>query len=405
MPPVNWRVAPLKLAFLSDMVRYRSFSADVVAHEAHTEKKFPNPSYPLVNTQTFLGIEVEVEQLVNPSRVTYWNLKEDGSLRNNGKEFVSLPIRGASVEYALTLLDEALHKVPGMQGHEFTERTSVHVHMNVRDMTPSQIASFVLLYLACEPLLYEFAGGKRHKNIFCIPVNQTTLHLELFSFFTGVEKSKSRSVFELASSWSKYTGFNLLPIIEDTLGTIEFRHLEGTSDVKRILTWINLILCMKNYAIASSYEFIKGQVLELNSNSQYQGFLLNVFGEFSKYLTIQKKLWGRMESAVIFIKDCFISNEKFMRAVSKESALCEKLLELDLYTQKVPIHDETTITFPNAGVHEQFANERLVWDGRIMEEMQRHVRVDIGPQFIVQPPFVDPPQVVPRPIRRPRRNV
>ena len=94
------------------------------------------PTLPIHNKNYIFGIEVEVEHVPNPriDGTTYWTMTTDGSLRNDGVEFVSLPIRMDQIEGALKQLQTNLPN-----DHEFSPRTSVHVHMNVRDMTITQI--------------------------------------------------------------------------------------------------------------------------------------------------------------------------------------------------------------------------------------------------------------------------
>ena len=129
----------------------------------------------------YFGIEVEIEQVpsldlvgvktINDNRYHIWNNVEDGSLRNNGREFVSIPMLGSDAEYCLNLLKTHLEKNPRTMGYEFTSRTSVHVHVNAQDMTPAQVRTLLLAYIVVEPLLYKFCSGRRHKNIFCVPVS------------------------------------------------------------------------------------------------------------------------------------------------------------------------------------------------------------------------------------------
>ncbi|MCI0558217.1 MAG: hypothetical protein MN733_06955, partial [Nitrososphaera sp.] len=57
---------------------------------------------PLINNEWLLGIEIEAENVkfasfsdaVGESNYTVWGAKPDNSLRNNGMEFVSIPMKG-----------------------------------------------------------------------------------------------------------------------------------------------------------------------------------------------------------------------------------------------------------------------------------------------------------------------
>ncbi len=60
-----------------------------------------------------------------------------------------------------------------------------------------------------------------------------------------------------------------------TQGSIEFRHKEGTSDVNTIIDWLNIIYCIKNYAM--SCDDISSIVDVNGIMDDYQGFILEVF--------------------------------------------------------------------------------------------------------------------------------
>src|SRR3546814_8987486 len=43
----------------------------------------------------------------------------------------------------------------------FSMRTSIHIHMNVLDLTEEDVVAIVLLYCLFEPMFYQFAGRAR----------------------------------------------------------------------------------------------------------------------------------------------------------------------------------------------------------------------------------------------------
>lgn len=271
------------------------------------QKKYV-PPFPMKSNDTFIGIEVEVERVLRTSNLFslgdnfLWNNIEDGSLRNNGREFVSIPIKGDSIPYALNILNTTLHKEKGCVAHEFTDRTSVHVHMNGRDLTFEQFANLVLTYIVVEPLLYSFVGGDREKNIFCVPITQSSMLRTVALLFNGFETGDTSDVSSALSSWYKYTGFNLLPIL--SYGTIEYRHMLGTSDEELLSKWINLIFSIKNFAIKTTYESNKTRILEMNTSSEYSNYLYEVFGEQSREFAVLN-IQEIMENTSIFVKDIF----------------------------------------------------------------------------------------------------
>ena len=233
-------------------------------------------NYPLTCTHKVLdnsslfGIEVEVEGLQHyPTTLPFWSVTDDGSLRNYGREYISRPIKGKHVEYALRLLYANLSNYP----YDFSPRCSVHVHCNIRTMTPKQLWNMMMIYIIFERLLFKFVGQKRDENIHCVPLLDTNL-LDHLTRIIDCRISPD--------NWMKYTALNLVPM--NKLGTIEFRHMHGTDDVDKLMTWINLILKMKLYAYKNSTEMVENEIFHLNSNSQYRQFASNVFGEYSDML-------------------------------------------------------------------------------------------------------------------------
>jgi len=303
-----------------------SFALETIRPYANNISKFDNhidnqmlremykPSFLFADDETHIGIEVEVEGILSSDRVCpirdsnksvvgyLWHNTEDGSLRNNGREFVSLPIKGGAIEYSFDKLETYLNKSKSCVGHEFSDRTSVHIHMNARDMTLEQIACFMLLYTAVEPVLYNFCGGQRHKNIFCVPLNQITEEDYLRRFYAGVEKKDNLlNTLDCLRHWKKYCGINLKPLF--SYGTIEFRQMVGTLDKEKLLTWINMILLLKKYAVNYSYEVLKKELPQLNTTSEYALLIYNIFGRYSEFLMFST-IQTRMEESVMFIKSC-----------------------------------------------------------------------------------------------------
>lgn len=184
--------------------------------------------------QFVCGCEFEIESIVNYSNVTgHFIVENDHSLRNNGKEFKTNP---SSYKETLELFN-FLHKHLVVDKDPFSERTSIHVHVNVRDLGLKQVRQFVLLYALLEPLFFDFVGEKRKSSIYCVPLNYTFLP----SYY-------KLSIVALLDRWknNKYTAFNILPI--NTFGTIEFRHLYGTNNREVFKTWLT--------SIKDLYEFV-----------------------------------------------------------------------------------------------------------------------------------------------------
>lgn len=194
----------------------------------------------VATTKFVAGAEMEIEQVsLTPKAVDWCNgkdivIEEDGSLRDNGKEFLLPPSR----EAALAELFAEFHtKAPIKYGSAaFSRRTSTHVHVNVNFMTRPQVKTFMLLYSIFEPLAFQYCGDHRRTNIHCVPLSYTHL-----PSLYGMELSS------LINKWSKYTALNLIPI--KTLGTVEFRHLGGTNNPEVFSTWLGFLSTLYEEAI------------------------------------------------------------------------------------------------------------------------------------------------------------
>jgi hypothetical protein len=273
---------------------------------------------------TFVGIEVEIERVNSPSSIMgnsnhhIWNPTEDGSLRNNGVEFVSIPLLTQDVEFSLINLFSALRSNARWRGYEFTERTSVHVHVNVLDMTMEQIRTLIMAYMLVEPALYDYVKGGRKDNIFCVPVKESffggTGMINIFSRINdGLFLSTIRSL------WSKYTGFNLLPIIEH--GTVEFRHMKGTDNIPYLLKWINLLVGLKKFAMEVDYNSFVERIISVNTTSEYQPLINSILVDPSVIPNTYQYV-KEVEQRVVILKACLNIQERaktsFRERVIKE---------------------------------------------------------------------------------------
>jgi hypothetical protein len=202
------------------------------------------------------GTEYEIENIYSVnikgydvgSDHPYWfgdlGAIKDGSLRNNGLEFVTRPV---PFKRALELFDE-LHGSLSLGPEPYTARTSTHVHVNVASMSKAQLKQFVLLYALFEPVFFAFAGPVRKHNIHCVPLSYTLL-----------PKHYPGKIEYLIDAWSKYTAFNLKPV--RTIGTVEFRHLFGTGDKEVYQQWLQMIMELWTFAFNMPLNWLEQQLI------------------------------------------------------------------------------------------------------------------------------------------------
>jgi len=308
------RLADIRNVPLSNIFSYELLKTNEGLAREHTEITLKEKNlwplsedseFRIVSPQTFVGLEVEVEGMLaalhEHSLKPLWRIVLDGSLRNNGVEFVSSPIRGNAIPAALIQLSDYLNTV--QTKHDFSARTSVHAHINMRTATAEHLMNLLMVYLVFEPTLYAAVFNtlqkKRDDNIFCLPIGHSLRLLDLQGIFTQWESGNLEIISAIPDLWKKYTGLNLTPL--KGFGTIEFRQLGGTANVPKIIEWLNLILSIKDYAITHSYEDIQSRILELNTTSMYDVFTRDVFGKYAQRF-IGHNLQSELERGAIFVK-------------------------------------------------------------------------------------------------------
>jgi len=226
------------------------------------------------------GLELEIEKF-DPEYDRDFagvDFTEDGSLRSDddgiGIEAITKPIQAKHIQRLL----ESFYQVYEITDFNYTERCSTHVHMNVLNLTYEQLAILCLVYQTVESLLFKYAEENRKNSIFCVPWNQCGLNYQIVNKLIKVPENGDMPI----RHWQKYSALNLLPI--STQGSIEFRHLEGTCNVKKIMGWINILSKMYKYASNTSFQEAKQDIVKMNTVSNYYEWLNKVFEECSDML-------------------------------------------------------------------------------------------------------------------------
>lgn len=266
---------------LNDILKYGTLIRNITAHR-QLEKTLPPRTIPVLSPDELVGIEIEMENIRNPFNPEYyWKYKQDGSLRNKGAEFASIPLMGNQIEYALKYLK---HNLEVYQNEpNFSSRTSVHVHLNVRDMTWEEVRALVILYCIFERHFFLQTKKEREQSIFCVPLYKTN-YIEKFT--PTLEDFN-------CYRWSKYCALNLIPIFGDgntpKYGTIEFRHLHGTLDPEVIINWINNIYALKKAAQQLSVDELINKIRTMNTTSSYMELYTQIFTNMQQFDKVSKK--------------------------------------------------------------------------------------------------------------------
>lgn len=233
-------------------------------------------------SSSLVGVEIELEgmnglRIDNRTFSSYWRETEDGSLRDGGREYVlSRPFAGKDLEKALSLFDKHVAK----SGHKIrvSDRTSVHVHIDVRDLTYEQLTRLVCIYAIFEDALFNLVGKERANNIFSTSLSNAEGNLKTLGVFgEDPNNAQARSVF---INFTKYSACNISAV--SRYGSLEFRNHEGTYDIERIIKWINILLLLKEAAIGM--EIPVQEIFSNISSEGTQSFFNDVFKEYSQEL-------------------------------------------------------------------------------------------------------------------------
>lgn len=286
---------------------------------------------PVKHKDVFVGVELEIENVYNTYKLSTNKLTEDGSLKVNGAEFVTIPLKMRYLEIELRRIFESL-KDPLV-----SSRCSTHVHMNVRDMTPEQIVNFILLYMVFERSLYRISGD-RWDNNFCVPLYMA--HTMMKGFFKAWDSTNMWT-------WYKYTGLNLCPIFgsESTrIGTVEFRQMHGSVNVEEIMQWCNLITAIKRAAQEIPIDETLAHIKTLPVTEAYGWLAKQVFGRYSILLinqsTFKEDVYKCLTNLKLLLGDKLYVKKKPEVKVDKEA------IKISLAPQ---IWDDLTVApLPNA---------------------------------------------------------
>lgn len=253
----------------------------------------PTPEIQIASKRA-VGIEVEVENVARRNGLYsgIWTNHADGSLRNDGAEYISAPIPACFAPWALQeLLGHSLNQDECC----FSPRTSIHVHLDMTGEDDNVVQNVMLLYTLFEKLLFRFTGRGRIKNLYCVPVMDTQMLHEFLQQDTRYAQNH----------WYKYSAFNLLPLAQH--GTLEARHMHGTFDLNKVVVWVRMLVSLVDYCAAQDWKALRNFIQQCGPSTDYQQLLRDIFGadaEFLKYQSYDKDI----ESALGSVMTAFTSS-------------------------------------------------------------------------------------------------
>ena len=220
----------------------------------------------------YVGVEIETNESDVNKYVTakdvetideyqaIWDCQHDGSLEN-GSEFALREIKnGDAILTEVTAFCEMLKDY----GYKTDHSCGVHVHVDFTEGNLDTLKRAINMYRKYEPIIYDFVGADRIRKRFSKPLTDSswktidfpplreamrTNNLRAFKVsYYDRERYESLETYKYYDG--RYFGTNIHSVFLNN--TLEFRHLEGTLDSRKINTWImtNLALvdhCMRGF--------------------------------------------------------------------------------------------------------------------------------------------------------------
>lgn len=189
-----------------------------------------------------LEIEVEGEGLPQ-GLMSYWDVHRDGSLRNNGVEYVLRgPMSRKEIPKALEYLQLSLKEAKARPKQ--SNRTSVHVHMNCLPLTMKQVLQHVCLYTVFEEPLVRFAGDNRVGNLFCLRASDAEYMVHQLR---KAVRSDNYQAYLDNGELLRYSSLNVAALFK--YGSLEFRAMRGSVKPEEIQEWLDLLYAVKDTAL------------------------------------------------------------------------------------------------------------------------------------------------------------
>lgn len=244
-----------------------------------------------------VGIEIECEgEGFKEIDSALWKSEDDGSLRgrypNSRIEYVAKgPIPLDTVKHALTELNETIKGCKPV----FSYRTSVHIHVNVLDLTEVQLSTMIYTYFLLESALFKFCGKTREANRFCLRLQDSD---EIGMLVLKYVKGGVNYLNMLREDNIRYSAINLASLAK--YGSVEFRGMRGTLDVDTINIWAATLVSIRNFACnvdscldvhdlfveLGPQKFIEHVLKDLAKNYSYKTMSEDMYRNFSLSIDI-----------------------------------------------------------------------------------------------------------------------
>lgn len=162
-----------------------------------------------------------------------WSYVHDGSLRgdDNAEYVLSKPILFSEVPAAVDELWSKLDKFGTVL--DDSNRTSVHVHLNVQTFHLNRLAALMAIYFTFEELLTEFCGSHRVGNLFCLRAKDAPAIVSQMKKFIIADGKYP------LKDGMHYAGFNAGALFK--FGSVEIRTLRGATSPGIVTDWVAIL--------------------------------------------------------------------------------------------------------------------------------------------------------------------
>lgn len=201
-----------------------------------------------------MGIELEAEQvyceLSNVLNMAGWTMDRDGSLRNDGREFVlTQPLAGSSLTRAIhTLFEMQKSENRSPLQYVVNPRAGTHVHINWIEDTVGSAAALIALMYIIEPLVYSWADEDRAWCSYCNPLSDipaSTINKLLRMDVDEEDEWVLRNIED--EDLGRYHGLNIVALAK--YGSFEFRYFPSTTAHTDMIKWVKFVQLAKLCAI------------------------------------------------------------------------------------------------------------------------------------------------------------
>lgn len=178
------------------------------------------------------GIHAVLTSYGTPVNHTAWKIHRDGSL-GTGWEIVSPPLTSTEE------LEKVTHVLRKVLKVRCTSKCGLHIHHDISDLTLKQIKNLYRLYSKYEMnAIQSIQSPSRYNNQYCKPISPILMN---------ILNSETIEDFKYSVA-SRYYNLNNKAYIK--YGTIEFRGAQGTVEIDRILSWLELTHKMIETAVS-----------------------------------------------------------------------------------------------------------------------------------------------------------